>query len=219
MTAIQSWHIKGDWFDVCSCDIPCPCAFAQPPTNNACYGVLAYRIRDGNYGDVPLAGLKLVLLGTFKGDLWASKATDFKLGLFMDAHANERQQEALQLIFNGKAGGVPARLAAIWGEPGMLGMEVVPIEYEVADDLSSWRAEVVGRFVAKAEALTGPMTPPGQRVQTLNAPGSEVGPGQVMTWGKAIKSWVDALGVKWKMDCRSSKHIPFDWSGPEGESS
>jgi hypothetical protein len=28
------------------------------------------------------------------------------------------------------------------------------------------------------------MTPPGKRVQTLNAPGSEVGPGTVATWQK-----------------------------------
>jgi hypothetical protein len=26
---------------------------------------------------------------------------------------------------------------------------------------------------------------------------------------------VDALGLKWEADGKSSKHIPFDWSGPE----
>jgi hypothetical protein len=31
--------------------------------------------------------------------------------------------------------------------------------------------------IAKAEALSGPTTPPGKRVQTINPPGSEVGPG------------------------------------------
>ena len=33
------------------------------------------------------------------------------------------------------------------------------------------------------KALTGPMTPPGKRVQTINPPGSEVGPAVVATWG------------------------------------
>ena len=72
---------------------------------------------------------------------------------------------------------------------------------------------------AKAEALTGPMTPPGKRVQTTNPPGSEVGPlaaGAVATWGIAVKDKVDAteVGYKWERTGNSSKHIPFDWSGP-----
>lgn len=78
-----------------------------------------------------------------------------------------------------------------------------------------WGAEVPGKVAARAEALTGPMTPPGQRVQMLNAPGSEVGPGQVATWGKATTHKVEALGLKWEADGKSSKHIPFDWSGPQ----
>jgi hypothetical protein len=104
MADIPQWQLKGDWFDVCSCNIPCPCEFAQPPTNNICYGVLAYHIREGHYGDVPLAGLNLVLVGTFEGNLWAGQATGFKLGLFLDARANAQQQEALQTIFSGHAG-------------------------------------------------------------------------------------------------------------------
>jgi hypothetical protein len=87
---------------------------------------------------------------------------------------------------------------------------------KVADDLSSWSAEIPGKVVAKAEALTGPMTPPGKRVQTLNAPGSETGPGTVATWGTAIQDEVNAPEVcfEWKRKGRSSKHIPFNWSGP-----
>ena len=158
-----------------------------------------------------LADLKLVLVATFQGNLWASQATDFKLGLFVDNRANPRQQEVLQMVFSGQAGGTPARLLTIWGAPAVLGMEVVPINFEVASDLAFWRAEVPGKVSARAEALTGPMTPPGQRVQLLNAPGSEVGPGQVATWGKATTHRVDALGLKWE----AGKHIPFDWSGPQ----
>jgi hypothetical protein len=84
-------------------------------------------------------------------------------------------------------------------------------------DLSYWSAEIPERVLAKAEALTGPTTPPGKRVQTINPPGSEVGhgaAGAVTTWGKAITNEVDAMGFKWEWNGRSSKHIPFEWSGP-----
>jgi hypothetical protein len=29
---IPNWKATGDWFDVCKCNIPCPCEFAQTPT-------------------------------------------------------------------------------------------------------------------------------------------------------------------------------------------
>ena len=37
---IPSWKVSGDWFDVCKCNIPCPCEFAQAPTFGDCEGVL-----------------------------------------------------------------------------------------------------------------------------------------------------------------------------------
>ena len=94
------------------------------------------------------------------------------------------------------------------------GPEFAPIKFAVSDDLSRWSAEIPEKVVAKAEALSGPMTPPGKRVQTINAPGSEMGPGTTATWGKAITDMVDAMGFKWEWDGRSSNLIPFSWSGP-----
>jgi hypothetical protein len=71
-----------------------------------------------------------------------------------------------------------------------------------------------GNSISQKEESTNPMTPQGKRVQTLNAPGSETGPGTVATWGRALTNEVDAMGFKWEWNGRSSKHIPFDWSGP-----
>ena len=94
------------------------------------------------------------------------------------------------------------------------GIEYAPIKFEIADDLSYWSAEIPGKVLAKAEALTGPTTPPGKRVQTINPPGSEVGPGGVATWGRSLADEADAMGFKWGRKGKSSKHIPFDWNGP-----
>jgi hypothetical protein len=118
----------------------------------------------------------------------------------------------LQMIFTGKAGGFMAEFAKMAGD--IQGIDYAPIKFEMADDLSYWSAEIPGKVVAKAEALSGPMTPPGKRVQTLNPPGSETGPGTVATWGTTIANEVNAMGFKWERTGRSSKHIPFDWSGP-----
>jgi hypothetical protein len=212
MAEVPDWHVAGDWFDVCSCDIPCPCEFAQAPTNNVCEGILAWHIREGNFADVRLDGLNALAVAWFEGNIWAGDA-DVKMGLYLDESAGEGQREALQVIFGGQGGGWPAIFAQLITE--IRGMDWAPIAFELADDLSSWRAEVPGRATATAEALSGPTTPPGERVQLLNSPGSEVGPGQVATWGRATRQFVDAFGFSSELEGRSSKHIPFDWSGPD----
>ena len=67
-----------------------------------------------------------------------------------------------------------------------------------------------------AEALSGPTTPPGKRVQLLNPPGCEVGPGQVATWGQGtVAESGEVFGFTTNFVGKSSKHIPFDWSGPD----
>jgi hypothetical protein len=211
---VPKWSASGDWFDVCKCSIPCPCEFAQTPTYGDCEGVMAYHIRNGRYGETSLDGLSVLAPMSFKGNIWAgnSKAT---IAFFFDERADEKQCEALNMIFTGKAGGFMSEVAKFIGE--IRGMDYTPIKFEISDDLSHWSAEIPGKVLAKVEALTGPTTPPGKRVQTINPPGSEVGPGAagvVATWGKAVADEVDAMGFKWEWNGRSSKHIYFDWSGP-----
>ena len=212
MSTVPEWQLVGDWFDICSCDIPCPCEFAQAPTNNTCQGMLAWHIRNGHFGAIQLNDLSLLALAAFEGNIWAGE-TKAVMGLFIDERADEQQREALQSIFSGQAGGWPASFAAIIGE--VRGVEFVPITFEVAGDLAFWRAEIPGKVMGRAEALTGPTTPPGQRVQTINPPGSEVGPGQVATWGQSTEVRTEGFGFRWTGESRSSKHIPFDWSGPD----
>jgi hypothetical protein len=108
MADIPTWWMKGDWFDVCSCNVPCPCGFAQAPTNNRCEGVMAYHIREGAYGDVVLDGLNVIATVTFEGNAWA-KENPVSIGIFMDERANDAQREALQRVFSGQAGEPMAR--------------------------------------------------------------------------------------------------------------
>src|SRR5688572_26609033 len=184
MAEIPNWHVSGDWFDVCNCKVPCPCTFAQPPTTGHCEGVLAWHVNRGQYGDVRLDGLTVVAIGGFEGNLWSGEAKHSRLGLIFDSKADERQLQALQMIFGGQAGGKVAEILGIWGAPEFLGVERAPIEFELGEKLAYWRLKVPGKVEARAEALSGPMTPAGERVQTINPPGSETG-GLIATWGVA----------------------------------
>jgi hypothetical protein len=172
---------------------------------------MVYHIREGCYGDTRLDDFSVMFVAEFDGNVWAGE-TKITFGLVIDGRADDVQREALRTVFSGQAGGFMANFARVFGE--VRGIEYAPISFAVADDLASWRAEVPGMVKASAEALTGPTTPPGARVQLHNPPGSETGPGQIVTWGTATENLVNAYGFQWNWAGKSSKHIPFDWSGP-----
>ena len=215
MDDIPSWHIVGDWFDNCSCAVPCPCTFAQAPDNGFCESVLFWHVREGHYGDVKLDNLSFVRVGRWEGDLWARKATGVA-GLYIDDHADDRQMEALPAIIGGRAGGFPGWVNECFaGGRQSRGIERAKITYEIAPDLGHWGVEIVGRVKAWAKAIIGPTSPPGKYPQLMNAPGSETGPGpQLVTWGKSTILSVDAHGFNFEYTLNSAKHIPFDWVGP-----
>ena len=213
VTETPQWRLAGDWFDVCRCRVPCACTFAQAPDEDQCDGILAWHINQGNYGDVRLDDLNVVAIGSFVGNIWTGEAKDSKMGFFIDERADDSRREALQAIWGGDAGGWPAGFAELIED--VLGIEYAQIEFELADDLSRWSVEVPGKAKGSAEALTGP-TSPEVPVQVHNAPGAEVGPGQVATYATAREDEVDAFGFKWSWPGRSSKHFPFEWSGPDG---
>ena len=82
------------------------------------------------------------------------------MAIFFDEKANDQQKEALNMIFSGRDGSFMAEIANLIGE--VRGIEYAPIKFEIADDLSYWNAEILGKVLAKAEALTGPATPAGK---------------------------------------------------------
>ena len=80
---------------------------------------------------------------------------------------------------------------------------------------SAARSAWIGSVPPFSHAIGGPTTPPGKRVQVYNAGGCETGPGGVATYGKSTADKADAFGFKWDRTGRSSKHIGFEWSGPD----
>jgi hypothetical protein len=209
-TSTTDWHLRGDWFDVCSCMLPCPCSFAQAPTHGDCLFTLVWHVRDGRYGATDLSGLGVAALGEFAGNMWIDDPdATMTLMFYIDEKADADQRLALERIFTGREGGWPGQFGSLIGE--LRGIEYAPITFDTAEDLAYWRAEIPGKVDVRVKALTGPTADPNRRVTTTNAPGSEVGPGQVATWGVVTKD--HALGFDYSHEYRggSSKHFPFDW--------
>lgn len=214
MSGIPNWQIAGEWFDNCSCAVACPCTFGQAPDNGYCDCVLFWHIDKGNYGDVSLDDLCFVRVGRWEGDLWAGMV-EGEFGIFIDERADDAQADALATIFGGRAGGFPGEVNALFtGGRKVIGIERARIDYEITPNQSRWGVNIAGKVKAWAAALTGPTSNPGDYPRLTGAPGSETGPGQVVTWGKSQVCKVDAFGFNFSWDVNSAKHIPFDWRGP-----
>jgi len=93
-------------------------------------------------GDVNLDGLSFLRVGRWEGDLWAGKVKG-TAGLFIDERADERQAEALPLIFGGRAGGFPAQIAALFAEGRQVrGVERARITFDIAPDRAACRESI-----------------------------------------------------------------------------
>jgi hypothetical protein len=154
-------------------------------------------------------------VGRWEGDLWAGRVKG-TAGVYVDAHADERQADAITRIFGGRAGGFPAQVNALFtGGRVVRGVERAQIEFAIAPDRAHWGVEIAGKVKAWAKALVGPTSVPGKYPQMSYSPGCETGPGpQPVTWGKSTVCSVDAFGFQFEWTTNSSKQIPFDWTGP-----
>ncbi|EJF71731.1 hypothetical protein A462_11795 [Pseudomonas sp. Ag1] len=161
-----------------------------------------------------MAGLKVVLLANFTGNLWDGAWLD--AGVFLDAAADDAQRAALAAIFTGQAGGwmtqfVPTHVRELRG------VEFAKISVDIESTLEHWRVTVDDKVEASGQAMKGPTSDPTKLLQSFNPPGSEVGPTDAaVTWGKSVAGRWKAFGFDQNIPAgQASKHIPFDWHGPD----
>lgn len=109
MSAKVKWSFEADYLQACNCDYGCPCEFSAPPTLGYCDGVGAWRIKNGKYGKVKLAGLGLGFAAHWPKAIHEGNGT---VCIFVDEKANPAQRDALLQIASGKAGGLPFEILA-----------------------------------------------------------------------------------------------------------
>jgi hypothetical protein len=104
------WHASGLMFENCSCQLVCPghMHFSNACTHERCVGYWAIRVDEGDYGGVPLAGLKAFI--AFDSPQHMIEG-DWTQVVIIDEVATPPQRHALETILNGHAGGSWAVLA------------------------------------------------------------------------------------------------------------
>lgn len=206
MAVDTRWHITGDYFENCSCDIVCPCLFSpappmtSQPTNGACEVAFGFHVATGNFGDVALDGFNVAVLARTPGPMAEG---DWTVALYVDESAGEAQRAALTAIFSGAAGGTMGMLAPLIST--VLGVVPVPIHWRTEDRKRS--IEIPGRMAMSVVAT--PSMVPDQEIWARNAHpfASEI----AMAVGGEGSTWTD-YGMRWDNSGKNGHYAPIDWT-------
>ena len=93
------WRMRGAEITSCNCDWGCPCQFNALPTHGDCRAVVAMRIDEGHFGDVPLSGLKWAATFAWPEAIHLGHGEAF---IIIDDSADEAQRAALLTILSGQ---------------------------------------------------------------------------------------------------------------------
>jgi hypothetical protein len=121
----MSFHVDGDYFESCTCQVSCPCIFLAPATEDACDVLFAWHIGSGEMDGVRLDDLNVAMaVHTPK------RMTEggWKAALYLDERADPDQAKALGAIFSGQAGGHLANVAPLIGT--VTGVHSAPIRFD-----------------------------------------------------------------------------------------
>lgn len=116
---VNRWRAAGRYFEACSCEAICPCRRVGNrqggrSTSGICDFALGWSIDEGHAEEVDLAGLQVVMAGSYDDD---EPGSPWRVALYIDDRASDRQHQAVASIFLGRAGGSTlSNFAAAIGE-------------------------------------------------------------------------------------------------------
>lgn len=118
----ESWAIKADIAESCSCNVVCPCFFGSPPTHEFCEGSRLVEIQEGHVNGVHLDGVPVVV--TFKMGKWVK--------YYVGDQATDEQVEA--------AGELISKAFPSFVEWGIQKIEKVPVTVERSEERMKFTA-------------------------------------------------------------------------------
>ncbi len=108
------WKLSATVAESCSCTVSCPCNFGGEPNRMPCEGNRMISIDQGNYGDVDLAGVQLLV--TFNMRNWSK--------IYVSDKVSDRQMQAVEAL-------LPLAFAGF--HKGMLSFTKAPITMEATE--------------------------------------------------------------------------------------
>jgi hypothetical protein len=199
----MAWHLKGSYFETCSCDVVCPCtaSMAFGATNDYCRVVLVFNVKDGEVEGTDVSGLTVAAVCDTPKVMTDG---NWRIGVFIDGAASDEQAEKLGGVFSGSLGGPMEALGPLIGEN--LGVERTAIEVRedglkhsirIGDAVDFEIEDVVPFGVENGQ--------PAQLTGIFHPAGTE------LTVAHATRSTIDAFGISYEGKSGFSRS-QFSWA-------
>ena len=201
----MSWNLEGEFYENCSCDAICPCAWSnfahQATRDDYCRFALAFAIENGKIDDVDVSGRSFVMIGDTPPNMADG---NWRVGVIVDDAANDEQVGKLGQVLSGELGGPPASLGPLLGE--FLGIEQAPIS--VDSDGKKHRVKV-GAFVDySGERVT---IESGDQITLTNIVAHPAGP--TLGLAPVSRAQVSSFGIEYSGEDLSGFANRFSWKG------
>jgi hypothetical protein len=200
----MGWKLEGQYFENCSCDVPCPCAVSLDlgADRDRCHAFLVFQVESGEVEGVDVSGLTVAAVGDTPKVM---SEGNWRLGVLIDDKASDEQADKLAAVFGGQLGGPMEALGPLVGE--LLGVERIPMEVshengihriKVGDDGEVEVTEIVpfGKEDGQPARLVGVFHPAGDDFAIA----------------RATKSRLSAFGMEFAYEGRSGFASPFAWA-------
>ncbi|MFQ5797921.1 MAG: DUF1326 domain-containing protein [Bacteroidota bacterium] len=96
-TQTPSWSFKAEDIEACSCALFCPCYWSTTPEKDFCRFNMAFRVKEGHYGETKLDGLRFWVSGDL-GDDFGDGETEVAQFAFEPSATQEQVDGVLAIL-------------------------------------------------------------------------------------------------------------------------
>jgi len=166
------WQVRAESLGACNCDHCCPCQFEGDPTHYACQGHDTFRVLEGHFGDVDLAGVVAANIYAWPGPVYKGGGT---MQSFVDENASPEQIDAMDRLLRGQETRAGSNVWWVFHAmcDTVIETRVVPIHLEVDIDARQGRVEIPGILNCVGEPIRNPHDGGAHRVQIRHPEGIE----------------------------------------------
>lgn len=197
----MAYRLQGTLLEVCTCKSVCPCWVGEDPDGGECRSAFAWHFDKGIVDDVDVSGRTVGLAVHIPGNVLVKGS--WRVTLFIDDGASDKQAAALQAVFTGQKGGPIVDLLQLVGE--VTSVERVPIVHEVVGSKGMLKIGDV------AEAELEPYRGPTGKVTTLTNTAFTTVPGAPAYVGKASRFRLKSKALGIDLDIQGFNAIQSDF--------
>ena len=201
------WRLAGEEMSNCNCAWGCPCQFNAPPTTGQCEAIISVSVREGHYGDTPMAGVRFSRVMWWPGAVHQGGGTR---QLIIDGSASHDQWQAIDRL-ESDLDSHP--FFGIYGSMAPTRMETIsaPIEFELDREGRKARLSIGTLAEVRVEPIRNPVTGLEHRAR-INLPnGFEYNLAEIGNTVSAVIDLAEPLNLR--LDNSYAQLAPIDWSG------